>query len=186
MIIVGLDLSLTGTGIATIDTDRETANVETRTSKPVGDNIKDRAWRLRRFASNLQDVCYDADLVVIEAPSLGQKRQAGQHDRMGLWWLTIDRLTYGLDGRVEVAEVTPASLKKFATGKGNASKDEVLLSVARRFPGVDVRSNDEADALVLAAMGARHLGHPIDSMPQAHLAAMDAVRWPDAGEGVES
>ena len=67
-----------------------------------------------------------------------------------------------------VAEVAPALLKKYATGKGNAAKDEVLASVVRRYPQVDISGNDISDALVLAAMGARQLRTPIEtSMPVA-------------------
>lgn len=51
-----------------------------------------------------------------------------------------------------------------------------------RTVGIDLSltstGNDEADALVLAAMAHRHLGHPIDELPKTHLAAMDKIRWP--------
>jgi hypothetical protein len=68
---------------------------------------------------------------------------------------------------------------KYATGKGMIAKDAVLAAVVRRYVGIDVTCNDEADALILAAMGARHLGQPIeDSLPLTHLAAMDNVHWP--------
>jgi crossover junction endodeoxyribonuclease RuvC len=79
-----------------------------------------------------------------------------------------------------VVEVSPTCRARYATGRGNASKDDVLSAVVRRYSGVDVNGNDEADSLVLAALGARWLGCPIDDpMPKANLEAMKGVHWPD-------
>jgi crossover junction endodeoxyribonuclease RuvC len=58
----------------------------------------------------------------------------------------------------------------------------VLTDVVRRYVGAAgtvLRGNDEADALVLAAMGSRHLGQPLEgSLPAAHLGAMAGAKWP--------
>lgn len=179
MIIVGLDLSLTSTGIATIETGdgRERRTVERVTSKGRKDaTLSDRQGRLHNLRLDICLKAAKADLIVIEGPSFGQARQGGQHDRAGLWWMTVNRFhVLGFP----IAEVSPASRAKYGTGKGNGAKDAVLAAVVRRYPDVEVSGNDEADALILAAMGARHLGYPIeDSLPQTHLAAMDAVAWP--------
>lgn len=45
--------------------------------------------------------------------------------------------------------VPPMSLKRFACGKGNATKDLVMLSVYKRY-GVEIPDNNAADAYVLA------------------------------------
>jgi crossover junction endodeoxyribonuclease RuvC len=75
--------------------------------------------------------------------------------------------------------VPPATLKTYATGKGNASKDAVLAAVVKRYPGWAVTGNDVADAVVLMAMGARLLGHPLESsLPQSHLRALDKLTLP--------
>lgn len=172
--ILGLDLSLTATGLALLDTDdRLVADTWTHVTHPGGDTIRTRLARLDDIVDHVKTIDRVA-LVVVEGPSLGQRAQSGTFERAGLWWLTVAALA---ERDVRVVEVPPSTLKRYATGKGNASKDAVLLAVARRYPHVDVQSNDEADALILAAMGARHLGHPIDDLPKAHLAAMDAVRW---------
>jgi crossover junction endodeoxyribonuclease RuvC len=62
----------------------------------------------------------------------------------------------------------------------------VLLAVARRFPDYDVRNNNEADALVLAAMGFDHLGQPLVQMPAPHRAALAAAQWPNHSEGISA
>lgn len=190
MIVVGIDPSLTGTGLARVDTEDQLV-VQTDTIVTKGttrDTVAERGLRIATIAERrIGDYVLGlpdserCDLAVIEAPSLGQTRQGGQLDRHGLWWLTVRRLH--ILG-IPVAVVTPAARAKYATGKGNASKDAVLLAVARRYPHVDVTNNNEADALVLAAMGARWLGQPIDELPKVHLEAMVKVEWPDAVKAV--
>ena len=189
MIILGIDPSLTGTGLAIVDTeDQLVIDTYTIVTKgKAGASLTERHERIAHIAERVigdialgvvssGDWCRDrADLVVIESPSLGQARQGGTLDRHGLWWLTIHRL-HTL--RIPVATVTPAARAKYATGKGNAGKDEVLLAVARRYPHVAVSNNNEADALVLAAMGARWVGQPLDDMPKAHTDALAKVEWP--------
>ncbi len=185
MKIVGLDLSLTSTGIALIE-DRDAICVTRIQSRGRKDATLDQ--RHTRLHNLRLDICLAAhdgvrpDLIVIEGPSFGQARQGGQHDRAGLWWLVVDWLsqdeTAGGWG-IPVAEVSPASRAKYATGKGNAAKDAVLAAVVRRYPHVEVTGNDQADALILACMGARALGHPLEvSLPVAHLDAMTKVAWP--------
>lgn len=184
MHVVGIDLSLTATGIAHAYTGG-TAVVETITSTgKAGATLNDRAARLDHLTTTILDNLGNAQLVVIESPSLGQARQGGQLDRHGLWWLVVDALRHR---GYPTAAVTPAGRAKYATGKGNAPKDTVMLAVARRHPDVEITNNNEADALTLAAMGARHLGHPIDNMPAINLTAMNAVAWPghELGDAVD-
>lgn len=173
--IIGIDPSLTGTGLAYLDTDDHLViPTETLTSKPNGTTLDDRRHRLLTIAEAIiyKAVAAGTHLAVIEAPSLGQARQGGTLDRHGLWWLLITRLA---EARIDTAAVPPSCRAKYATGKGNAGKDEVLLAVARRYPHVDVRDNNQADALVLAAIGAHLAGHPIDELPKSHLDALAKV-----------
>ena len=179
MRVVGLDLSLTSTGVAVVDDEpadgvgRVVGRV-TSSGKATA-TLRERHHRLQLLCQRVAALAWPSNLVVVEGPSFGQHRQGGQHDRAGLWWLVVSTLH---DVGVPVVEVPPSVRSKYATGAGNASKDAVLAAVVRRYPDVEVRGNDEADALVLAAMGARHLGRPIDSLPQVHLQAMGKVRWP--------
>jgi hypothetical protein len=122
------------------------------------------------------------DLVVIEGPSYGsQAGQAGHHERAGLWWL----VRYALHARgTAVAAVSPASLKLYATGRGNAGKDDVMREVTRRF-GWFGGDNNAADATVLAAMGFEYLGRPVVEMPQKHRVALAKCEWPELAAGVQ-
>lgn len=175
LVVTGLDLSLTSCGLARITIPDGNTTTWNRTSTgKTDDSLEERADRLINLASYIVEDAFLSDLVVIEGPSFGQGRQSGTHDRAGLWWLVVSRL------KVPVVEVSPAQVKKYATGNGAAKKDAVLASVVRRYSWVDVENNDMADALVLAAMGARHLGHPIEQrqLSEPALSAMEKVRWP--------
>jgi len=179
LLIAGIDLSLTSTGIALVttqpDADGHTKRIESKGHAKA--SLAQRNTRLTRLAKAITDEAGGADLVVIEGPSFGQTRQGGQHDRAGLWWIVVNLLREEYSSTV--VEVPPACRARYATGKGNAAKDMVLASVVKRYADWDVTGNDVADSLVLAAMGARHLGHPIEtSLPTTHLAAMAGVAWP--------
>jgi Holliday junction resolvasome RuvABC endonuclease subunit len=168
-IAVGFDLSLTGSGVASSGgwTDLVSA------PKLRGHQ------RLQHLRSTLLDLLpADVALVVIEGPSYGNQgagRQSGHHERAGLWWLVAHALW---KADIPYAVASPAARAKYATGKGNATKADVVREVTRRFDWF-TGGEDEADALVLAAMGADWLGAPLTSMPAAHRLALDKVRWPD-------
>ena len=166
--VIGLDLSLTGTGIAG-------SAGWTRVLKPPAVRGHERLSWIRRQV--LDSIPPDIALVVVEGPSYGSQgsaRQSGHHERAGLWWL----ITHSLwKNGVDYAIASPASRAKYATGRGTAGKADVVREVTRRFEWF-VGGEDEADALVLAAMGADWLGHPLVMMPQAHRAALDSVQWP--------
>lgn len=173
--VVGLDLSLTATGWAR--TTGAVTEVGVLASKPTSDTLAARSARLRRLAGRCYDLADFADLVLIEGPAYASNTGSA-HDRAGYWWLTVARLT---GAGVRVVEVPPASLKTYATGKGNASKDQVLAAAVRAFPTLRVDDNNTADALWLAAMGARHLGTPIDPwpvLPKDRARGLAKVAWP--------
>lgn len=176
MIVIGLDLSMASTGVARIaDGTVQLTRVQ---SKPTDSSINARSTRLRTIAMQVTALCAGADLVIVEGPSFGSTG-AGTWDRAGLWWLIVARLT---GTGLRVADVPPSNVKMYALGKGggkDAGKDNVLAAVIHRYQDlVQVTGNDVADALILAAMGARHLGHPIENdIPATHLRALSGVRW---------
>lgn len=176
MKVLGVDPSLTSTGLALAS---HGASGPLLTTCRVRVGAGRGHERLRTIRTEVMQAARGADLVVIEGPAYGSAagaRQSGHHERAGLWWL----LTHALWGAGVPCAVVPPNLRaRYATGRGNAAKDQVLAAVIRRYPDVDIDGNDEADALVLAVMGARHLGRPLEpSLPGTHLAAMDAVPWP--------
>lgn len=175
--VLGVDLSLTSTGWAYYTADELGPHWWTRTIRSTpARGIDATVSRLNRIAGAVCDMGdSDPDLVVIEGPSFSS-HTGSSHERGGLWWL-VARTFVGRG--VPVAVVSPAARAKYATGKGNAGKDQVLAAAVRRYSTVDIDGNDVADAVVLAAMGARHLGRPVEeSLPAAHVVALEKVDWP--------
>lgn len=180
---VGIDVSLTATGIAVVDRNAHSVVHTVRSKGARGATLPQRGSRLR----DLQRAIVShpraalATVVAVETPAYNQTG-GSHHDRSGLWWLIVDDLQeLGYD----VVEISTTTVKKYATGKGNASKDEVLAAVVRRYPNIAVTNNNEADALILAAIVARLYGEPIEeNLPQSHLVAMDVLR-PNVGQEVD-
>lgn len=165
---VGLDLSLVSSGLGEV-VDGAASVGRVQVPRLRGHE------RLSEITGKVFAFCDGADLVVLEGPAYGSLGQRGHHERAGLWWL----VAHGLHERgVRYAVAAPAARCLYATGKGNASKDHVLVSVVRRYRSVAVGGNDEADALVLAAMGWHLLtGVPLVPLPQANMAAVEKVGW---------
>lgn len=169
-IFIGLDLSLTSTGVAVAHRGHiVTARV---VSKPNGNTSADTAERLQTIVAGIFDHIPTTEhtRVAIEGPSFGSVNGKA-HERGGLFWTV--RLKLARRG-IDTIVIPPTSVKKYATGSGAAPKDHVLAAVIRRYPDADVTGNDQADALVLAAMCARYHGAPLE--PDLHGPAIDAMR----------
>ena len=94
-----------------------------------------------------------------------------------VWWLVTDAIAASCYGFPTI--VPPTVRAKYATGNGNAGKDEVLAAVIRRWPHAPVENNDQADAFVIAAIAAHLDGHPLSDMPDSHVAALKTLGGPD-------
>ena len=178
--VVGLDLSLTSTGIALIGNGELSDTKREKSTGKKADTWTQRAARLNDLADRVLAWVddYDPTLVVIESPSYGSVH-GSQHDRSGLWWMIAAALH---EMQIPVATVSPNGRAKYASGNGRAGKDEVLAAVVTRYASesMPITGNDVADAVVLAAMGSRWLGVQVEkSLPAANLLAMDGAAWPE-------
>jgi Holliday junction resolvasome RuvABC endonuclease subunit len=150
--VTGIDPSITLTGVAIFE-DGKHPFVTSVKSKPLGSSITDRHRRLLLLRDEVSQLAAYSDLVVIETPAY-DSRTGSQHDRSGNWWLIVNEL---LSLGFPVVEVPPTTMKKYATTRGNVDKDEVIFRAAKEFPTLESLTNDQADALWLAAMGVAHL-----------------------------
>ena len=132
--------------------------------------------RMEWLCGEIYSYISNASLVLVEGPSYGSSGSQGFHEGAGLWWLVTHRLW---KNGFRTAIVPPKTRAKYATGNGGASKDAVFAAAIRRYKDVDFDGNDAADALILAAMGADYLGHPLAIVPKVNRAALDAIEWPE-------
>lgn len=178
--VVGLDLSLTATGLARHD------GTSTLKAKAGLVGMARLAW----LRGQLMDFCAGADLVVVEGYSMGTARQQSHAHALGELG-GVARLAL-FEAGYPYADVPPASLKRYATGKGNANKGQVLEAASKRS-GLDFGGdNNRADAWWLRQMGMAWLfetwpGGPVEvlagfvgyvRMPADHRAALTGVVWP--------
>lgn len=116
--------------------------------------------------------CVQVDLVAIEGYAYGRPNQAHQLGELG----GVVRVALHEAG-IPVVVVPPASVKTYATGKGNASKDDVLLAAVRRLDYAG-STKDESDALWLYALVMDALGQPVVTVPAIHRRAVSTVTLP--------
>lgn len=173
MKIIGIDLSLTSTGIAIWDAGWDM----TTTIKP---GALRGVHRLDFIKGAVEHYAYRSHIAVIEGYSYGSRNsrqhsigEAGGLVRHSLWAQNITTV-----------EVPPKTLKKFATGNGNASKQDMIEAAAEKF-NAEV-SSDEADAMWLVAVGITHyLGNRFD-LPKVQLSALKKVDFPSDYNIVEA
>lgn len=167
MNVIAFDLSLTCCGWASTDG-------HSGTFKPKGKGAR----RLDDAACEVMAVADMHDLVLIEGYAFGARGRAvfSIGELGGVVRLELFR------GCLPVVDIPPSNLKKFATGKGNASKDLVLVEAVKRL-GYEGASNDEADALWMLNMARVHYGlDGAPSLPKSHLAALEKIAWPTLKE----
>lgn len=175
MRFVALDLSLTSSGYAIASAADPSAwrwkPGHLGTLSPNGERGMERLDWIRRRVLELVD---GADLVLIEGYAFASKAQShtraiaelGGVIRMTLWDLGFP-----------FVDVPPACLKKYATGRGNAGKADVLVEAVKRLE-YQGSSNDEADALWLLEMALDHYGMTKPLVPKTHRAGLEKVEWP--------
>lgn len=116
----------------------------------------------------------DLVMVVYEGPAFGINTRYA-HEGAGYWW----RLRSILASRdIPVAICNPVHLKKWATGRGNASDAELRMALNRMWPGVMAKSDDEIDGGLLALAGAQFLRWYEGGEPLRQAAELAKMTWP--------
>lgn len=162
MNVVGLDLSIAATGVARRDG-------TTFTIKPVSAGDR-RLVEIREVIAVPVGGC---DLVVIEdLPPI----RAFALGILGMVQGTV-RAALMMWG-IPYAVVPPGSLKKYATGKGGATKPDMRMALYQRT-SIDMRDDNQVDAFWLRAAALDHYGLPVVQVPQSHRDALKKVAWPN-------
>lgn len=177
--VIGVDLSITATGICHSNGSCET----------VGGKASDGDHRICSITERVMSAVMREDplplhipgewdiwrveLVVIEGLAIhGPGGAMAAAQLMGALKLCL------IEGGVAYVEVPPATLKKFATGKGNATKTDMAIAALKRA-GVEFADDNQCDAWWLRQAGLHALGHPQFDLPQAQVDALAKVTWPN-------
>lgn len=154
--ILALDLA-TATGWAARDAGGRVTSGVQRFDLGRGESPGMRFLRFRRWVRELLELT-GAKVVAFEQPIAGARgfRMGIAIELSGV--LSAEAAELG----VETTTVAPATLKKHATGKGNAKKAEMILAALTRWPdhfdGRPAPEQDEADALCVLAWAIEQVG----------------------------
>ena len=165
MTIMGLDLSLTSTGYS-INSDTSVI-----TSKSKG------AKRLFEISSTIVELCleYGVTIVIIEGYSFASRNsqahsigELGGAVRMRLW-----------ENNIPFVDVPPTCRAKFATGRGNANKNEVVSSISAKTGIIwsGAGADDRCDAWILEQIGLAYLGKTDYTWPKESMSIMSKIDW---------
>lgn len=180
--VVGLDLSLTSTGMS----DGRTSYV-VQTS-PEDDVIEGRMELImkgiRRFLDGTAEWDRQADLVVIESGAFSRGAQAAGAEQLSALRFMARHGAWSV--AIPFAMVTPTGLKSYVARNGGATKVQMAEAVrdfyGRDFTTVRVKDGryDLVDAFGLAAMGYDYLGGALrrEGDP-ARQQPIRAVKWPE-------
>lgn len=187
-VVIGIDPSLTVSGCARLDLGVGASDqVEAVRFEPWrardrsqteqhGYDVVTLRRRIRMMLREILALVPDRfDLAVVEGPSMRSKFTPLADERSGLRWMLIDQLL----ARGPVVLVPPTSRAMFATGAGNANKQDVLAAVRAMRPDWLIADHNIADATALAIAGAHALGMPWPHpMTEKQSLAHGKLPWP--------
>lgn len=167
-VYLGLDLSLTGTGVVLIDREGDVIHAATIKNKLRG------MERLKFIEGEIEYIlrCNATINIAIEGYAMGIR--TGQSFSIGELGGVIKLLLY--EWKKPFVIVSPTSLKKFVLGKGVGDKDMIIMNVYKRW-GFEAKTSDEADALVLAYIS-RELDRNTGNLPKYQEEVLEVIRNP--------
>lgn len=150
--VMGVDLSLTSTGLIVLGESGEVLANKAITSKPSGLKL---LGRMARYDAIADEICqaamtYQPSVACIEHYVTGGAG-GGIAERIELGCIVRRML---MDLKVEIHEVPPTTLKKWTTGKGafkGGGKTPMVVAIMSRW-GVEFSTDDEYDAYALGRM----------------------------------
>lgn len=156
-IVVGLDVSFTGTGI----TVKNGVSVQIETISTTPKTCVNDLARLRYIADQIMKrIPKDVSMICIEDVFTPlNKAQIGSSIKLFMLAATVRLALY--EAGLPFCVVSPGTLKKMATGSGAAQKSMVLLSVFKNY-GVSCADDNQADSYVLAIIAEALVLKPTD------------------------
>jgi hypothetical protein len=160
--VLGLDLSITGTGLAhTLEGQVCTHLVKT--------NPKHRDGRLAQIQNTIRELATGAELCLIEAPTPRSPSSVVSGMVQGSARLVL------LDMGIPYGTLMPASLKKFATGKGTGDKVPMAIAALKRA-GLEFPDDNQCDAFWLWVAANYQVGQPLYDLPAINRESLSKIK----------
>lgn len=163
MFFLGLDLSISGTGLVLLDNNHKITD-KTKLEVPV--KGIERLFHLENlfmeFIEAQKAAKREIFLACLEGPSYQSKE--GQLFQLGEWAgiVKLDLFKLGIDYII----AAPSQLKKYIFGKfeKGSKKELVILDIYKKY-GVEIRDNDIADAYVVSRIARDYYSYYLDREP---------------------
>lgn len=153
VVALGIDQSLTGFALSAVDTSDPFNHITWVYKSPYRGvrRLSDiREWLISRL-SYLRDNDHTIHDVAMEGMVLASPSSLALGELSGLVKLLLwDFLPEGTKPRTPL-KVAPMTVKKFAAGKGNAKKQEMLMQIYKRW-GQEFNDDNAADAYALGRL----------------------------------
>lgn len=174
-VFIGIDQSLTGfalTAISSIDLTQHRTMVYKSPYFGIERLVDIRQWLEEQFIS-LEKTGNTINDVAMEGTVLASQAALVLGELSATVRLTI--FDYFEDDRRFPLKVPPMTLKKYAAGKGNAKKQEMLLQIYKRW-GIEFTDDNAADAYGLARLVGKNF---INDVEKAVVEQMSDSKYRD-------
>lgn len=185
-VTIGIDQSLTGFALSAVDkSDPSKHRTWVYKSERTGaSRLADIQWWLESKFDELdlgenrvQEIAMEGTVVASHAASM--LGELSGLVKITCWWYfdgtNNSVIPYPPHLRVPL-QIPPMTLKKFAAGKGNAKKQEMLLQIYKRW-GIEFNNDNAADAYALARLAT---GTTIDAVEAAIVEQIKDPKFRDS------
>lgn len=173
IISLGLDLSLTGTGVIILE-DGKIIKRHLIKSKPVGDLPLNEVRRIRKIVEEIEMIVSENEIqiAVIEGLAFMVRNATALVQLSALNYMVRGMLD---DYHIPFVIVAPTSLKKFVTGSGASKKDVMLIETYKRWQ-VSILDDNVCDSFGLAKIGESLLATKIDKLPAFQQEVLELLK----------
>lgn len=130
---------------------------------------KDKDRRLIQIQAEIRELAMGAELALIEAPTPRSPSSVVSGMVQGAARLVL------LDLGVPYGTLMPASLKKYATGRGTGDKVPMAIAALKRA-GLEFPDDNQCDAFWLWVAANDHLGQPVFDLPQINRESLSKIK----------
>lgn len=181
-ITIGIDQSLTGFAVTALNVDKPDC-YETWVYKSPYNGVKRLSdiggwlvgkldWLVTEQGCFIQEIAMEG--TVLASHSALVLGELSATVKLALWDYFID---YDHQDHLRVPlQIPPMTLKKYATGKGNAKKQEMLMQMYKRW-NVEFNDDNAADSYALARLAS---GNSIDAVEKAVVEQIKDIKYRDS------